>query len=156
MQTFEARTRLWLGNEALNRAFTGISDALGKFDTYSKDVRLSNILNQTTGPDRSYQLRAAIAGADRSGSGAAQFAALENMLSGRIGQARDQEALSQALKINPLLLTEQVIKNDTGQEKLIDLRLRNPLERNEIAPNRSVWCSGWCCQCQCCINPTAD
>lgn len=123
---------LALGNEALNRAFTGISDALGKFDTYSKDVRLSNILNQTTGLTDPTQLRAAIAGADRSGLGAAQFAALENMLSGRIGQARDQEALSQALKINPLLLTEQVIKNDTGQEKLIDLRLRNPLERNEI------------------------
>lgn len=112
--------------DALNRSFLGLSDALGKFGEYNKEQALASILNNTSGLTDPLAVRAAIAGADKSMLGSAQFAALDAMLSGRIKQAGDLETNRHNVVMNPLLEAAQVAKNE-------DFTLRAPLERNEIA-----------------------
>ena len=122
---------LGISNEALNRAFTGLSDSLGKFDTYRKDAALADILSATTAIQNPADIRPALGNLGVGRLGPAQFAALDAALSGRIKQAGDLEANRHATVLNPI--TEQ-----SAQAKLEDFQLRAPLERDQIVANTGL------------------
>ena len=122
---------LGISNEALNRAFTGLSDSLGKFDTYRKDAALADILSATTAIQNPADIRPALGGLGVGRLGPAQFAALDAALAGRIKQASDLESYRSATVLNP-------IAEKSAQAKLEDFQLRAPLERDQIVANTGL------------------
>jgi hypothetical protein len=118
-------TGMAISSEALNRSFSGLSDALGKFDTYRKDAALADILRQTSAIQDPNMLRPTVASNDLSNLGPAQFAALEAALSGRVDQGDKLQTFNHRGVMYP-------IEQKGAQLKLDDMGERLPLERNLI------------------------
>lgn len=110
-----------VASTSMDRAFSGLSDALGKFDTSRKEAAASALLNNAAGYTDPAALRQAIAdgtvfnGVNRERLTPETLAALNNQTGTLLNQAVTQEGLNHSKVMNPLLVQHQRGAN-TGQE----------------------------------------
>jgi hypothetical protein len=150
---------LRLSGAAMDRAFTGLNEGLGRFDEWRRREAENAVLNAAQNFTNPAQLREAIAngavfsGVDRGLVGREALSALNNQAGALLGQAVSQQRLNTDQQLDPLrirsanteaLYGERTLDDRVSQvgAQLAATRQRMALASAEAARSRSSYADG--------------